>query len=263
MNDDLKFYTDGAAYERLMGRWSQIAGVVFLDWLAAPKDSCWLDVGCGNGAFSEVLMARCPPSKLHGIDPSDAQLTYARTRESTRHAEFRTADAQAIPFDDASFDAATMALVIAFIPDPARAVCEMARVVRPGGWVASYMWDGPGGGLPYAPISVAAQALGLADSFRAPGSAHSFSELEALWRQAGLEKIETRRIDVPVSFADFDDFWESSTLLATPTGKIVEALSPGDRERLRTHLRDTLPTDADGHVSIGAFANAVKGRVPD
>lgn len=61
-------------------------------------------------------------------------------------------DAQALPFADDTYDAALMALVVAFLSDPAKAVAEMARVVRPGGWVAAYMWDIAGGGVPVHPL---------------------------------------------------------------------------------------------------------------
>lgn len=54
-----KLFHDGEAYERLMGRWSRAVGKVFLDWLDIPKGLRWLDVGCGNGAFTEELVARC------------------------------------------------------------------------------------------------------------------------------------------------------------------------------------------------------------
>lgn len=262
MNDDLKFFTDGAAYDRMMGRWSRIVGEAFLDWLAMPDGLRWLDVGCGNGAFSEVLSTRCRPAALCGIDPSEAQLEYARSRESTRQAEFRTADAQALPFEDASFDAAAMALVITFVPDPVKVVSEMARVVKPGGWVASYMWDVPAGGLPYDPILSAVQELGLAPPFRAPGAVYSFAELQDIWQRAGLGNIETCRIDVPAVFADFDDLWDSSMLLASPHRKPVDDLAAEDRERLKAHLRNTLPTDPQGRIAVDAFTNAVKGQVP-
>ena len=62
-----------------MGRWSCLVGEVFLDWLNVPKNLRWLDVGCGNGAFTEELIARCAPSAVIAVDPSDDQLAYART----------------------------------------------------------------------------------------------------------------------------------------------------------------------------------------
>ncbi len=76
------------------------------------------------------------------VDPSDGQLAYARQRPGAKAAEFRAGDARNLLFGDDSFDAAVMALVIAFLSDPLKAVSEMTRVVRPGGWVATYMWDG-------------------------------------------------------------------------------------------------------------------------
>src|SRR5262247_4224626 len=91
---------DGAAYERAMGRWSQLAGAIFLDWLAPPAGLRWLDVGCGNGAFTELLVERCSPATVQGIDPSEAQLAFARTRPAARVAQFRQGDALALPFPD-------------------------------------------------------------------------------------------------------------------------------------------------------------------
>ena len=139
MSETPNLFADGKAYERLMGRWSRLAGEKFLDWLNAPKNLKWLDVGCGNGAFTEVLIARCSPASVIGVDPSEGQLAFARDRPGTKGAEFRIADAQALPFPNDSFDAATMALVIVFVPDPLKAARELARVVRPGGVAATYM----------------------------------------------------------------------------------------------------------------------------
>ena len=64
-------FDDGAAYERYMGKWSQLAGEIFLDWLAPKSGLRWLDVGCGNGAFTELLVERCAPVSVQGIDPSE------------------------------------------------------------------------------------------------------------------------------------------------------------------------------------------------
>jgi ubiquinone/menaquinone biosynthesis C-methylase UbiE len=78
---------------------------------------------------------------VQGIDLSLDQLAFARTRPAARIAKFQQGDAVALPFADNSFDAAVMALVIFFVPEPAKDVTEMVRVVCPGGLVAAYIWD--------------------------------------------------------------------------------------------------------------------------
>ena len=67
-----------------MGKWSQVAGENFLEWLAPETGLRWLDVGCGNGAFTELIIERCAPVSVHGIDPSEGQIAFARTRLSCR-----------------------------------------------------------------------------------------------------------------------------------------------------------------------------------
>src|SRR5262245_7307906 len=128
-------FDDGAAYEQLMGVWSRYAGEIFLDWLKPPLGLRWIDIGCGNGAFTKILVDRCQPIEVQGIDPSEEQLAYARTRPASRVTEFRRGDAMALPFSAGRFDAAVMALVVVFVPDPAKGIAEMVRVVRPGGIV--------------------------------------------------------------------------------------------------------------------------------
>ena len=262
-NDDLKFFNDGAAYERLMGQWSRPVARQFLDWLALAEGQRWLDVGCGTGAFTETVIAHCAPAEVKGIDPSEAQIAYARSREAAKRATFQVGDAQVLPFEDAQFNVAAMALVISFIPDAAKAVAEMVRVVRPGGCVASYMWDLPGGGLPPAPFQAAAKALGYDLGPPNLGAALTRTEaLQELWTKVGLEAVETRRIDIQVTHADLDDFWTSHTLLPSPAVRYLRDLKPADLERVRQWLDTSLPRDPQGRISYRSWANAVKGRKP-
>ena len=107
-------YDDGAAYERMMGTWSRAAGRIFLDWLAPKPGLRWIDIGCGNGAFTELLIERCAPSEVEGVDPSEAQLLFARGRPAGQIAKVHQGDALALSFFEASFDVAVMALVIFF-----------------------------------------------------------------------------------------------------------------------------------------------------
>jgi len=196
------------------------------------------------------------------IDLSDDQLAFARTRPAAKVAEFRVGDAQALQFPSASFDIAIMALVISFLPDPARAVAEMARVVRPGGWVAAYMWDVPGGGTPVDPIYVELEAMNMT-SVRPSNSAVSRREaLLDLWEKIGLGGVQTRAIRMPVSYANFDDFWDSNTAPIRPQGKLIEGMTKGAREEFRVRLRNRLPIASDGRIAYESFANAVKGQVP-
>jgi ubiquinone/menaquinone biosynthesis C-methylase UbiE len=134
-------FDDGAAYERTMGVWSRIAGERMLDWLAPAPGLGWIDVGCGGGAFTDLVIGRCAPREIDGVDPAAAQIDFAAARPGARAARFRVGDAMALPFENDRFDVAIMALVIFFVPDPARCVAEMARVTRPGGAVAAYAWD--------------------------------------------------------------------------------------------------------------------------
>src|SRR6202171_290305 len=154
-------FDDGAAYERMMGAWSRLAGEIFLDWIAPRPGLRWIDVGCGNGAFTELIVERCAPAEIQGIDPSDGQLAFARGRPTTRIGQFRQGDAMELPFPSHRFDAAVMALVIFFVPDPHKGVAEMVRVVSPGGTVAAYAWDMPGGGFPLQPIQTEMFAMGF------------------------------------------------------------------------------------------------------
>jgi ubiquinone/menaquinone biosynthesis C-methylase UbiE len=254
-------FDDGAAYERMMGTWSRIAGNIFLDWLAPRPGLRWIDVGCGNGAFTELLVERCAPAEVQGIDPSEGQLAFARTRPGARVAEFRQGDAMALPFAADRFDAAVMALVIFFVPDPAKSVAEMARVVCPGGLVAAYAWDVLGGGFPMEPIQAEMRALGIKPMLPPSAAASRMEALQNLWTGAGLAAVETREIAVQRTFADFDDFW-TTTLMGSSVGPTVAAMAPADVELLKTRVRARLPADAAGRIAYSARANAIKGRVP-
>jgi SAM-dependent methyltransferase len=261
MNQPQIIFDDGAAYEGYMGVWSRLVGEEFLRWLAPPAGGRWADVGCGNGAFTELLLDRGAASHVEGVDPSEDQLTFARERLANRPARFQKGDATALPFADAAFDAAVMALVIFFVPDPAKGVAEMARVVKPGGSVSAYAWNMLGGGFPYAAVREEMEALG-APMLAAPSvEASRIEALRDLWAGAGFDDIETREITVQRSFDDFETFWRVAQTGPRMAPRIA-AMTKGDVERLEARLRSRLLPDVHGRITYAASANAVRGRLP-
>ena len=182
------YFTDGAAYELVTGRWSRVAGETFLDWLSMPKGLRWLDVGCGTGAFTELVVRRGAPMAISGIDPSEDQIAFAKAGPAVDVVDYRLGDALSLPFSNDHFDVCVMALVIGYLPDRAKALAEMKRVVRPGGIVATYVWDGPDSGHPQQPLFDALRELGI-ELGRMPGDQdRPIRALENLFNAAGLDE---------------------------------------------------------------------------
>ena len=262
MTETKGLFTDGAAYDQLARRFTRPAGEVFIDWLALPTDLDWIDVGCGTGAFTQLLLDRCAPKRVSAIDPSAEQIAYARTTPAAKRVDFQTGDAQALPFGNAAFDAGAMALVITFVPDPSKAVAELKRVTRPGGTIGAYMWDFLNKGSPRQRLGDAVARMGVAVQ-QLPGYAHSRMEaMEGFFKSAGLADIATRVIEFEVTYDNFDEYWTQQTGLASGAAENIRSMSAADVERLKADLRASLPKDKSGRIAYKVKANAVKGRVP-
>jgi SAM-dependent methyltransferase len=254
-------FNDGAGYDRFMGAWSRLAGQEFLGWIAPQPGLRWLDVGCGNGAFTQLIAEQSAPLSLVGIDPSEAQLAFARQQPLLQSVEFVNADAMALPFPDAAFDLAVMPLVIFFVPEPAKGVAEMARVVAPGGTVAAYAWDMEGGGFPYRDVTETLSAIGRSTPMPPSPEASRLEVLWDLWAAAGLGDLQTREIAVERTFDDFEDFW--STLLGGPSaGQALAAMNEEERSGFRALLRARVQPAGSGPITLPARAHAIRGTVP-
>jgi ubiquinone/menaquinone biosynthesis C-methylase UbiE len=255
-------FNDADAYERFMGRWSRAIGEKFLDWIDPPKSANWLDIGCGTGAFTELILKHCAPAHVLGVDPAPAQIEAARKRITAPQAEFRAGTAVYLPVRIDEFDVVVSALVIHFIPDRAKGFREMLRVVKPGGLVAGYTWefDETRNGAPYQPMERGLATLGI-DARRSEIMPEGMPDgmTDAL-RKTGFADTETTVIEVSQSYRDFEDYWAAQTPAFARTGQAVAALSDSDRETLRDTMRKTLPTAKDGSIAYSARATAFKAR---
>jgi SAM-dependent methyltransferase len=254
-------FDDGAAYEQMMGTWSRLAGSVFLEWLAPDTGLRWIDVGCGNGAFTQLLVDRCAPAEVHGVDPAEGQLAFARSRPCAVISKFSHGYAHALPFPDGGFDAAIMALALFYAPDPAQAVSEMVRVTKPGGSVSTYTWDILNGLSPTGIIQAEMKTMGIELLSLPSPEASRMDVLCNLWADVGLQRVRTRTITVARDFDGFEDFW-ATTLLQPNIGQPIRALTPDAQDRLKDRLRDRLQLSPDGRLRCLATANAITGHKP-
>lgn len=251
------FDVPAGSYERFMGRFSTPLAPSFCD--ATIDDLAdgarVLDVGCGPGMLTRELVRRLGPGQVSAVDPSPPFVETAAARFPGT--DVRPARAERLPYDDDTFDAALAQLVVHFMTDPAGGLREMARVTRPGGTVATCVWDHSGGSGPLSRFWDVAHRLdpSTLGEGHLPGTAEG--ELADLLDKAGLSDVRQDRLSVSVRFSDFDDWWEPYTFGVGPVGVYVRRLSPDRLERLEAALRAELPS---GPFEVRADAWCATGR---
>lgn len=258
-------WSTGESYNRYMGRWSRQIAARFLEWLGVQAGQDWLEVGCGTGALSSEILARCHPANQVGVDPSVGFIRLAMQQLKDPRINFCVADAQDLPFTASSYDVVVSALVLNFIPDRHKALLEMRRICRPGGTIAFYVWDYPNRGVEFmqkfwqAAIALDPGAADLAENKRFPFCTRE--GLTEMARNADLREIEVAPIETNTIFRDFEDFWQPFALGAGPAPGYCASLDAGSRERLREKLRHELTGAQDGPITLKARAWAVRTRV--
>lgn len=255
----------GTLYEPYVGRWSRLVAKDLLAWLEMPPNLDWLDVGCGTGALTEVILDHAKPRSVKGMDPSTGFIEHAKAHITDPRATFEVADAQSLPLDSARFGAAVAGLVLNFVPKPSLAVREMVRAVEPGGVVAAYVWDYAGKMelMRYfwdAAVELDRAAFELDEGRRFPLCQPN--PLTALFTQAGLRDVQVVPIDVPTRFRDFDDYWTPFLGGQAPAPGYAMSLTEERRGALRERIRAKLPIARDGSIDLIARAWAVRGQTP-
>lgn len=255
-------WASGIAYEKFMGRWSILIAQKFLNWLAISPARSWLDVGCGTGSLTKIILETHQPKEIISIDSSSDFISHAQHAISNPAVHFKVGLAQSLELGSNSIDATVSGLVLNFVPQPKDAIVEMLRVTKPGGKIGIFLWDYAEGMqmLRYfwdAAIELNNNANQLDEGVRFPLCQEG--QLESLIREVGLKQVEAIPIEAKTVFQNFDDYWQPFLGNVGPAPSYTMSLNQKDRQNLEDKLRKALPIDANGSISLIARAWAVKG----
>jgi len=250
----VSFEVAADAYDRFMGRFSRLLSpqMLTLAGIAAGQDA--LDVGCGTGALTALLVARLGAEHVTGIDPSSAFVE--AFRERFPDARIEHGSAEALPFEDDAFDVAIAQLVVHFMADPVRGIGEMARVTRPGGSVAACVWDHAGGTGPVSLYWDAARDIDPAASDESDMPGTREGHLVELFRAAGLRDVEGSVVVAELEMPTFDEYWAPFERGVGPAGAHLASLDAAVRERIHDRAREIAGAEP---FTITARAWAARG----
>ena len=247
-----------------MGRWSRQLAPRFVAWLQIPDGRHWLDVGCGTGALTDAICRDAAPASVVACDPAQPFIEYARSQSGNRTVSFIVAGAGNLPSHPRGYDSIVSLLALNFFPDPAAGVHEMRLRAADQGTVAACVWDYSGGMEYLRRFWDAALEMdpGVAD--RDEGRRFPICHrdaLEELFRDGGLRDVRCEPIEMPMTFASFDDYWQPLLGATGPAPAYVMSLDEDRRKALARRLDTTLSRDADGAIALTARAWAARGRV--
>jgi SAM-dependent methyltransferase len=251
------FRTSGDAYDAFMGRYSRPLAVAFAGFSAVAAGQSALDIGCGPGALTAVLVERLGANAVSACDPSPNFVAECAARHPG--VEVRPGRAESIPFDAGAFDRVTAQLVLHFVSDPNRAAAEMRRVLRPGGVAAACVWDFADGMQMLRSFWDAA----LAVDPDAPDEARTMrfgreGEISALLDSAGFGDVTETTLDVTSTYRSFDELWSGFLAGIGPAGAYCVSLSEERRDAVRHALFDRLGSPTGAFV-LSASARGARG----
>jgi ubiquinone/menaquinone biosynthesis C-methylase UbiE len=224
---------------------SQTTGPL-LDAAGAGPGVRLLDVATGPGVVASAAAER--RASVTGLDFSSAMIAVARGRHPS--ITFREGNAQALPFDAASFDAVVMNFGLLHLAEPEQAIVEAHRVLRPGGRYAFTVWAEPDQALGFGMVLRAIQTFGQMDVGLPEGPAFfRFSdpaEMRQVLERAGFHQIEIRTLPLEWRLSSADGVFDALSEGGVRTAAVLRAQAPNVLERIRAAVRHDVEAFARG-----------------
>lgn len=230
-----------------------------------------LDLGSGTG-YPALLAAQTvgPDGSVAGIDLAEQMLEVARRKASSlklANVTFRAGDATALPFDTNSFDAVTSRFCLMFLPDIPKAAAGIARVLKPGGWLAAAVWSAP---EKNPSISLAMEAIKKVIELPPPDPAAPGifrlakpGDLAGMLQQAGLTDVAEQEFLAERSHASAEEYYTSLMEIAAPVQNLMAELSADQTQDVKQRILQTANQYRRGGRIVFPFAvRMVAARKP-
>lgn len=230
-----------------------------------------LDLGSGTG-YPAILAAQTVgvDGSVVGIDLAEQMLTVAErkaTRLGLHNVTFKVGDVTTLPFESASFDAVTSRFCLMFLPEIPKAAVEIARVLRPGAWVAAAVWSAPEKN-PSIGLSMAAvkQVIDLPPPDpMAPGIFRLAQpgDFAGMLERAGLTDITDQEFFGEWSYGSADEYYTSLMEIAAPVKNLMTTLSETQRLEVKRLIIEAASQFQRGaHITFPIAVRMVAGRKP-
>lgn len=230
-----------------------------------------LDLGSGTG-YPALLVAQTvgPAGRVIGLDLAEQMLAVARRKAASlglANVTFRTADVTALPFEAQSFDGVTSRFCLMFLPEIPKAAAEIARVLRPGGWVATAVWS-----LPEKNPSIGLSMDAISKVIERPPPDPTAPSIFRLARPGDLAEILQRAGFVDVldqeflaqwSYESADEYYTSLMETAAPIQNLMSTLSTDQRQQIKQLILDAASRYQQGNrITFPLAVRMVAGRQP-
>ena len=271
MTQDILSFTGCAANQVTVSQWDAAAegwsrhGPLIRNWLRGATKAMLemahvqpgmrvLDVAAGAGDQTRDLVERVGASgSVVAVDISSAILRFVSDPSALAPVHTQVANAEALPFDEASFDAVVCRLGLMFLQDPGQGVREMARVLRPNGWACAMVFSRPDRNPCITTlIGTASRHAGQPprDPFQ-PGGLLSLGRpghMDELFRAAGFRDVATTALEAPFHLSSVDEYMSFIQDAAGPVRDMLSRLPASDAHTAWEEIRDKLRAfeDAEG-----------------
>ena len=230
-----------------------------------------LDLGSGTG-YPALLAAQTVGSSgsVIGIDLAEYMLAVARRKATAlglANITFRTGDVTALPFEPNSFDAVTSRFCLMFLPEVPKAAAEIARVLRPGGWIAAAVWSAPGKN-PSIALSVEAVKKVVELPTPDPTAPGIFrlaqpGDLAGMLQQAGLTDVTDQEFLAEWSYTSAEEYYTSLLEIAAPIQNLMATLSVPQVQEVKRLITQAASQYRRGNsITFPLAVRMVAGRKP-